>query len=201
MGVHFDEGESAVSLESRFDDEAKVLEQRNDIVGGGVWGQVANVDSGLPARSLRYNNIVAADAVSRELMVAEGSRGSHAHCLHSLLLSNRWLSLLVRPVAADGTRAQPFSVHGAESLLGFGTVAESNEAVTTGATSFHVPHDTGLGDRAKGRKCLSERLIVNLVGQVTNKDVEVTGCVLLAGCVGLVGPVDTNFLPKLDSYG
>ena len=200
MCVHLDEGESAVGLEARFDDETKVLKQGNNIVRGGVLGQVAHVDCGLPARSLRYNDIVATDAVSRELVVAERSRGSHAHGLHGLLLSNRWLPLLVCPVTTDGTRAQPLSVHGAESLLSFRTVTEGNKTITTRAASLHVPHDTGLRDGTKGGKGLGEGLIVNLVGQITNKDVEVTRCVLLGGGVGLIGPVDANFLSKLDSH-
>ena len=41
---------------------------------------------------------------------------------------------------------------------------------------------------------MSEDFVVNLVGQITDKDVEVIAGVFLVGLVGLVGPVDSYLL-------
>lgn len=46
-----------------------------------------------------------------------------------------------------------------------------------------------------------ENLVVDLVGQVTNEDVEVARCILLVSCVGLISPVDSNLLQKSVSVG
>lgn len=194
MRVHLDEGETTVSLEARLDNKAKVLEQRNDIIGGGVWGQVADVDGSLPRGSLGQNNVVATNTMRGELVVTKRRGGSQTHSLHGLLLGNRWLTLLVGPVAANSARSEPLAIHGAESLFGIRAVAESDETVATRATSLHVPHDAGFRNGAKSRERLSEDLVVDLVGQVSNKDMEVAGGILLAGGIGLIGPVDADFL-------
>lgn len=120
----------------------------------------------------------------------------HAHLDHGLLLGERGLTLLVGPIAADGTRAEPFAIHGAEGLVGIAAISKGDETVAARATSLHVPHDAGLGDAAKCRKGLEEDLIVDLVGKVADKDVEVVGRVFLVVVVGLVSPVDADFLDR-----
>ncbi len=113
---------------------------------------------------------------------------------HGLLLRDRRLSFLVGPVAANSSRAKPFAVHGAERTIGISTITECHKAIATGPARLHVPHDTSFRYGAKGGKCLEENLIVDFVGQVADEDVEVTGGIFLGGVVGLVCPVDTNFL-------
>lgn len=117
VGIHLDKGEAAVGLESRFDNESKVLEKGNHVIGGGIGCQIAHIASSLPVRSLVQNHIVTAHAVSRELMVTKGSRGSQAHSLHRLLLCNGRLPLLVGPVASNSSRAQPLAIHRAQCLF------------------------------------------------------------------------------------
>lgn len=194
MAVHLDEGETAIGLETRLHDVAKIGKQRDEVVLRGVRGEVAHVAGGLPGRSLADDHVVAVDAVGGEVMVAVRGRWSHAHGLHGLLLGDGGLAFLVGPVAADGTRTEPFAVHGAQRFLSLRAVAERHEAITSRATSLHVPHDASLGHRAKGRESLQEDLVVDLVGQIANENVEVVGRVLFARRVGLIGPVDADFL-------
>ena len=194
MGVHLDESKTTVGLEASLGDVAEVLEQRNEIVLGGVGGEVANVASGLPSGSLLDHHLVRVCALGREAVVAEGSGRGHAHLSHGLLLGVRGLALLVGPVATDGARAKPLAVHVGESLLSITTVTESDKAVATGAASLHVPHDTSLGDSAKGGEGLEQNLIVDFVAKVADEDVEVVRGVLLGDSVGLVGPVDADLL-------
>ena len=154
VSIHLDEGETAISLEARLEHIAKVLEQGHDVVLGGVGGEIPDVASGLPRRSLVDDHIVAVDAVRGEVVVAEGGGGGHAHLLHGLLLGNRGLALLVGPIAANSSGAEPLAVHRAESLLGVRAIAEGDEAVTTGAAGLHIPHHSGLGYGPKGRESL-----------------------------------------------
>lgn len=194
MGVHLDESKTTVRLEAGLNHKTKVLEKRDQVVLGGVRGQVAHVASCLPGWSLIDNHIVRVNAVGGEVMMAVGGRRGHAHLLHGLLLGNRRLALLVGPVATDGARTEPLAVHGAQSLLSLGSVAESNEAITARTASLHIPHDTSLGNRAESGKGLKKDLIVDLVRKIANKDVEVVRSVLLVRVVRLISPVDTNFL-------
>ena len=173
MGIHFDESKATVRLETSLGDVSKVLEKGNKVVLGGVRGQVADVASGLPCGSLLNNHLVRVGALGGEAVVAEGSGRGHAHLCHGLLLGVRRLALLVGPVAANGARTEPFAVHVGESLLGIATITEGDEAVAARATSLHVPHNTGLGNGAKGGESLEEDLIVDLVGEITDEDVEV----------------------------
>lgn len=194
--LHLDKGEATVSLETSLEDITEVLEQRHEIALGGVRGEVANIAGSLPLRSLLHNHVVALDTLGREVVVTKGSGRGHAHSGHGLLLRDRGLSLLVGPVAANRTRAEPLAIHCSQGLVGISAVPESNEAVATGAASLHVPHHTSLGDGTKGRESLGQNLVVHLIAQVTNEDVEVVGSVLLAGAVGLISPVDADFLEK-----
>lgn len=173
VGVHLDEGKATVRLEASLGDISEVLEQRDEVVLGGVRGQVADVAGGLPRGSLLDDHLVGVGTLGGEAVVAEGSGRGHAHLRHSLLLRVRRLALLVGPVAADGARTEPLAVHVGKSLLGIATITESNEAVATRATSLHVPHNAGLGHGAKGGESLEEDLIVDLVGEITDEDVEV----------------------------
>lgn len=197
MSVHLNEGKATVGLEARLDHVAKVLEERDQVVGGGVGGQVSNVAGCLVGRGLIEDHLVALHAVGREVVVAIGSGRGHTHGLHRLLLSNRGLALLVRPVAADSSGSKPLSIHGAQSLLGIWAVTEGHETISARAASLHVPHDASLRDRAKDGEGLRQHLVVDLVGQITNEDVEVVGCILLGRRVGrLIRPVDADFLFK-----
>lgn len=141
VGVHLDERKATISLEASLNDIAEVLEQGDKVVLGGVRGEVADIASCLPSWGLLDDHVVALNAVGWEVMVAERSGWSHAHCRHSLLLGDRWLTLLVGPVAPDCARSKPFTVHGAQGLLSILALSESNEAVASRATSLHVPHD------------------------------------------------------------
>lgn len=194
MGVHLDKGKATVGLEASLGDIAEVLEQRNEVVLGGVRSQVANVASGLPGRSLLNDHLVRVGALGGEAVVAEGSGRGHAHLGHGLLLGVRGLALLVGPVATDGTRTKPLAIHVGESLLSITTVTECDKTIATGATGLHVPHDTSLGDGAKGGEGLEQNLIVDFVAKVADEDVEVVRGILLGDSVGLVGPVNADLL-------
>lgn len=146
MGIHLDECEATVRLEAGLNNIAKVLEERYEVVLGGVRSEVTDVACRLPSGSLLDNHVVALDAVGRKVMMTERSGRSHAHSRHGLLLGDGRLSFLIRPIAADGARSKPFTVHGAQSLLRILTLAERNESITSGATSFHIPHDACLRD-------------------------------------------------------
>lgn len=194
MGIHLDESKTAIGLEARFDNETEVLEQWNKIVLGRIWREVANVAGRLPGGSLGDDHIEAVHTVRREVVMAEGRGGRHAHLRHGLLLGNGRLALLVRPVTADRPGPKPLAIHGAQGLLGLGAVTESDEAVAPGAAGLHVPHDPGFGHRPEGGEGLHKDLVVDFVRQISHKDVEVVGSVLLARRVGLVRPVDADFL-------
>jgi hypothetical protein len=161
-----------------------------------VGRQVTDVARGLPLGSLRDDHVVALNAMGREVVVSEGGRGSHAHGGHCLLLGDGGLAFLVGPVAADGARSKPLSVHGAERALSIGAIPEGDEAVSAGSARLHVPHDASFRNGTKGREGLEEDLIVDLVGQVADEDVEVVGRVFLGGVVRLISPVDADFLSE-----
>lgn len=194
MRIHLHECKATVSLETSLKNIAEVLEERNQVVLGSIRSEVADIAGSLPLRSLLSHHVVALDAVSREVVVTERSGGSHAHGSHSLLLRDRRLTLLVGPVAADGTRAEPFTVHRSESLVSLSAIAESDKSVSTGATGLHVPHHTGFRYRTESREGLGQHLVVDFIAQVADEDVEVVRGILLVGAVGLVGPVDADFL-------
>lgn len=196
MGVQLDEGEASVGLEARFDDVAKVLEERHQVILRGVRRQVANIARRLPSRRLVHHHLIAVDTLGREMVVAKRRGRGHADLLQGLLLCHGRLALLVGPVAADRARPEPLAIHGAQRLLGIWAVAEGHEAISPRPACLHVPHDPGFGDRSKRRKGLRENLVVDLVRQIAHKDVEVTRGVLLACRVRLVGPVDPDFLNR-----
>jgi hypothetical protein len=194
VGVHLNESKATVRLEASLGNISEVLEKRNKVVLGSVRGQVANVAGGLPRGSLLDNHLVGVRALGGEAVVTERSGRGHAHLGHGLLLRVRRLALLVGPVAADGARTEPLAVHVGQSLFGIATVTESDETVATRATSLHVPHNAGLGHGAKGGESLEKDLIVDFVGEIADKDVEVVRGVLLGDGVRLVSPVDANLL-------
>lgn len=194
MSVQLDESETSIGLESRLDDEAKVLEQWNNIIWSRVRSQVANIDGRLPARGLRQDDLVASNAMRRELVVSVRSSRGQSHGLHGLLLRHGRLTLLVRPVAPDCSRSKPLSVHGAQSFLGLGSISEGDKSVTSRSASLHIPHNTSFRNGSKGGEGLEENLVIDLVGQVTDKDVKVVRCVLLGCSVRQIGPVHPDFL-------
>lgn len=192
--VHLDEGKTTVGLETSLHDVAKVLEERHQIVLGGVWGQVTHIARGLPLWGLLDHHVVALDAMRREVVVTERRGRGHAHCGHGLLLGDGRLSLLVGPVASNSAGAKPFTIHRGQGLVGLVAVAESNKAVATRTTGLHIPHNPGLGHRAKCIERLLQDLVVDFIAQISNEDVEVVRGVFFVGAVGLVGPVDADFL-------
>lgn len=194
VGIHLDEGEASIGLEASLGDIAEVLEQRYEVRLSCVRSEVADVARRLPLGSLLYDHVIALHTVGREMVVAERSGRRHTHGGHGLLLGDGRLALLVCPIAANGTRTKPLAVHGAEGSLGVGAVAEGDKTVAARPTCLHIPHDAGFGDGAKGGEGLEENLVVDLVGQIADEDVEVVRGVFLGGVVGLVGPVDANFL-------
>ena len=194
MRVHLDKGKSTVRLEARLGNVSKVLEEGDKVSLRGVGSQIANVARRLPLGRLGHNHVVALHTVGGEVVVAERSRWCHAHRGHGLLLRNRRLPLLVGPVAADGARTEPLSVHGVEGTLSISTIPESDESVAAGSARLHVPHDASLGHGAKRGESLQKHLVVDLVGQVAHKDVEVVRSVFLGCVVRLIRPVDTDFL-------
>jgi hypothetical protein len=136
--------------------------------------------------------------MGREMVLSvRGSRG-HSHLLQGRLLGDGRLALLVRPIATDRTRTKPLTIHGAQRLLSLWAIAEGNEAIAAGAASLHIPHDTSLGNGTEGREGLHENLIIHLVGEVADEDVKVARSVLLVRVIGLIGPVDANFLNTTD---
>ncbi len=196
MRVHLDEGEAAIGLEARLDDETEVLEQRHEIVLTGVGREVADVAGRLPLGRLLHHHVVALDTMGGEVVMAVRGGGGHAHGGHLGLLRHRRLSLLIGPVATDGARSQPFAVHGAERFLRIWTLAEGNKSIATRSAGLHVPHDARLRDGAERGECLEEDLVVDFVGQITDEDVEMVGRVFLVLVVRLIGPVDADFLEK-----
>lgn len=192
--IHLDEGKTTVGLETSLHDIAKVLEEGNQVVLGGVRGQVAHIARGLPLRGLLDHHVVALDAMRREVVVTKRRGRGHAHGGHGLLLGNGRLSLLVGPVAPNSAGTQPFTIHRAQGLLGLVAVAERNKPVATRTAGLHVPHHAGLGHRAERIERLLQDLVVDLIAQVSDEDVEVVRGVFFVRAVGLVGPVDADFL-------
>jgi hypothetical protein len=111
-----------------------------------------------------------------------------------LLLGNRRLALLVGPIAADCSRSKPFSIHGTERPFGIGAVPESDESIAARPPSLHVPHDASFGYRPEGGESLQQYLVVDFVRKITNEDMEVIRSILLRSIVGLISPVDADFL-------
>lgn len=194
VAVHLDEREATVGLEPGLNHISKVLEQGNKVVLSGVRGEIADVDGGLPLGGLLDDHIVALDAVCGEVVMPVRSSRSHSHGSHGSLLRNRRLALLVGPVATDRPRPEPFAFHSGESLLGVDALTEGNETVSTRAAGLHVPHDAGLGNGPKGGESLQKNLIVDFIREISNKDMEVVAGILLVLLVGLICPVDADFL-------
>lgn len=194
MRVHLDECKAAIGLKTSFEDVTEVLEQRDQIVLRGVRRQVAHVAGGLPLGSLLNNHVITLDAMSGKVVVTKGDSRGHSHGGHGLLLRDGRLALLIGPVAPNGTGTKPFTIHGAQSLVSVLALTEGHETVTTRASGLHIPHDTRFRDRAKGRKGLQQDLVVDFIAQVPDEDVEMVRGVLLVRAVGLVSPVDANFL-------
>jgi len=140
--IHLHECKSTISLEASLENVTEVLEQRNQIVLSGIRSKITNVAGSLPLGSLLSDHVVALDAVGREVVVAEWSCGGHAHSNQGLLLGDGRLALLVGPIAANSARAKPFTIHRVEGLVCLGAITESNKAISTGAASLHVPHNT-----------------------------------------------------------
>ena len=68
VGVHLNERESSVCLETRLDHEAEILEQRHHVVGGCIRRKVSDVDSGLPAGCLGQDDFVTSNAMCWKLV-------------------------------------------------------------------------------------------------------------------------------------
>ncbi|KAH3678904.1 hypothetical protein WICPIJ_008792 [Wickerhamomyces pijperi] len=94
------------------------------------------------------------------------------------------------PVQSDGSTSDQFTVHSLDGFLGVFLVGEGHKPVPSGSTGLHVPHDVGLNQRGKSLEGLLEELVVDVCGQVTDKDVE--EILVLGALLGLVGPVDCD---------
>ena len=199
MCIHLDKGETAVRLEPCLDHVTEVLEERNKIVLCSVWRKVANVAGGLPLRSLLDDHIIALDAMGRKMVMTVWRSWGHTHSGHCLLLGDGRLTFLVGPVAAYSTRSQPLPIHRAQGFLSVAAIAEGNETIATGATSFHVPHDACFRNGTKGRESLQKNLIVDFVAEITDKNVEMVRSVLLVRSIRLVSPIHANFLSQIVS--
>jgi hypothetical protein len=101
---------------------------------------------------------------------------------------------LIGPIAANCTRAKPFPIHRAQSLLGILTFAERNEPIASRATCLHVPHNASFRNGTECGESLEEDFVIDFVREITNEDVEVIRGVFFVGGVGLVRPVNTDFL-------
>lgn len=200
VGVHFDKGKTSVGLEARLGYVAKVLEERNQVRLRCVRRQIADVARGLPLRSLCDDHVIALNTMRREMVMAEWGSRRHAHRGHSLLLGDGGLSLLVSPVASNGSRPKPLSVHGAECAVSIRAIAEGNETVSTRPARLHVPHNASFRNGTEGGKSLQKDLVIDLIGQVADEDVEVVRCVFLCRVVGLVRPIDADFLNSSDPW-
>ena len=197
VGIHLYERKAPVRLEPCLDDESKIIEKWDQIILGCVRREIADVAGGLPLRSLLNDCLVAASARRRELVVTVWGRRRHSHCSHGLLLGYGWLAFLVRPVAADRSRAKPFAIHFGKCLFCLVPVAKGHESVATRATGLHIPHDTTLGDITIGLESLRENVVIDFIGKITNENVVVIGRVFFGSRVGLVSVVDANFLSIL----
>ena len=196
VGVKFDESKATVCLHPDFGKITTRLEKWDEIGLGGVRSEVSNIDGAVVRRGLLDYGLVGngtagevdrggdADASGRTVGSGSGySRGRSA------------LSLLICPVDSDSTRTEPFAVHGSDCLLGISLVAECEETVTTRFSGVHVPHDSGIGEGAKGAECLGKNLVVNFGAEVADEDVEMRGGVLLV-LATLICPIDTDLRIK-----
>jgi len=169
------------------------LEERDEIGLGGVRSEVSDVDSGVVSGSLLDYGLV------REGTTGETNWGRNADASGGTGGSGSYgrgaLGLLICPVDSNGTRAQPFAVHGSDCLFGISLVAKGEETVATRFSRVHVPHDTGIGEGTKGAECLGKDLIVNLRAEITNEDMVMCGGVLLV-LTALICPVDADLCIK-----
>jgi hypothetical protein len=86
MRIHLHECKATIGLETSFKDIAEVLKEGDQVILGGVGGEVAHVASSLPLGSLLSNHIIALNAVGGEVVVSERSSRRHTHSNQSLLL-------------------------------------------------------------------------------------------------------------------
>ena len=173
MGVHLDKGKASIRLKSSLDDKPEILKERDEIVLSGIGCEISDIAGSLPLWRLLNDHVEALHPVRREVMMSVRRGRRHPHGGHLGLLRHGRLALLVGPVAADGARAKPFAVHGVQCLLSVGPFTKRNEAVTPRSTGLHIPHHSGLRDGPKGGEGLQENFIVDLVGQVSDKDMKV----------------------------
>jgi hypothetical protein len=177
MAVHLNERKASIRLESSFDNIAKVLEQRNKVILSRVGREITDVYGGLPLGRLGNDHIVTLNTMSRKVVVTVRRGRRHSHRGHGCLLRHGRLALLIGPIATDSARSQPFTVHGAQSLLCIRTFAKRNETVATRATSFHIPHNTGFRNRSERGEGLGENFVVDFVAKVPNEYMEMIASV------------------------
>jgi len=189
VGVQFNESEASVGLHPDLGEIATRLEKRDEIGLGGVRCEVSDVDGAIVRRGLLDYGLVGKRAAGevyrgRDADAGRGTAGRD---------SDWWptLGLLVCPIDSDGTRTQPFAIHGRDCLLGISLVAEGKEPVTARFSGVHIPHDTGIREGPEGAECLTKDFVVNLRAEIANEDMVVRSGVLLV-LAALVCPVDTN---------
>lgn len=71
VGVHLHKGESTVGLDASLNDVAEILEQWDEIILCCVRGEVSDITSCLPLRSLCNHHVVALNAMSREVVMTK----------------------------------------------------------------------------------------------------------------------------------
>ena len=186
--VKLDKRKATISLHANFGKIADRLEQRNEVRLGAVGDQVTDINCRVVGRRLLDNGLIG-EGTTLEVdwcrCSAEGSGGTGRRCRSSL-------GFLICPVDTDGTRAEPFPVHGGDGLFSVCLVPEREEAVTTRFSGIHIPHHTSIGQGAKGAESLAENLVIDFGGEIADEDVVMTGGVFLV-LLTLVSPVDTNF--------
>ena len=141
MCVKLNECKATIGLHTNLGKIADRLEQRDEVCLGAVGYQVTDINSGVVRRRLLDNGFV-----------GEGTTLEIDRCRCSTERSGRTrrrygssLSFLIRPVDTDGAGAEPFSIHGGDSLFSVCLVPEREEAITTRFARVHIPHHTSIG--------------------------------------------------------
>ena len=187
VGVELDECEATVGLHADLGEIADGLEEGNKIRLRAVGHKIADINSGVVCGRLLDDGFIR----KWPTLEVDRGRGAASPTLTGTAGHGCPLSLLVGPVDANGTRPEPFAIHGGDSLFGVGLVSEGKEPVATRLARVHVPHDTSVRHGAESTESLGQDIVVDLWGKIANKDVVVTRRVLLI-LLTLVSPVDAD---------
>ena len=187
VGVELDECEATVGLHADLGEIADGLEEGNKIRLRAVGHKIADIDSGVVCGRLLDDGFIR----KWPTLEVDRGRGAASPTLTGTAGHGCPLSLLVGPVDANGTRPEPFAIHGGDSLFGVGLVSEGKEPVATRLARVHVPHDTRIREGAERAERLGEDIVVDFGDEVADEDVIVVARVLLV-LLALVRPVDAD---------